>query len=238
MKFITNIKGKNWEEKATGLSLKLYYVELVLFSVSLFSVVYLSFNLLEGLSVFKKTLLLLFGIGGITSFHFLFQNLWTLWADLHDRIVSSSMGNSIQVSESVAPAIKSTIKIVFSSEDEIRRLKHVSFLQYKVSEMTGRDCEVIEAKTAEETLSYVTDHVVHLVIMDSHYKNELCFLLAEKIKKLDKKIPVIVCSSQLKLDNVNVDLWLRYLQRESDIEKLIPYFLSSTTINVTRIAKS
>ncbi len=238
MGILTKNKSKNWEEKARLHSRKLYYLEFTLFVLSLVSTVFLSFHILADAGYFKKTMVLLFCTGGISSFHLLFQKLWDLWAELHDRMTSTAITSLPDAEEEVLPVIQSSIKIVFSCEDETFRKKHISFLQNKVSSLSGRPCEVIETKTALETVSYVTDHVVHLVILDSHYQNELCFPWAEKIKKVDKNIPVIVCSIKEKQTNSNIDAWFHYLQRDTDIEKLLPYFLSSQTINVTRVAKT
>lgn len=237
MDLVTKKQSKNWEERGRILSRRLYYLEFVLFVASLGMTTFVCFSVLEESSFFKKTMVLLFGIGGISSFHFLFHKLWELWAELHDRMIAHHPEQKTDEVVDLLPPVQSTIKIVLSSEEDSFREKHGTFLQRKVSALSGRPCEVVEVKTAVETVSYVTDHVVHLVIMDSHFQKEICFSWAEKIKKVDKNIPVVICSTQEKHSNPFIDAWFSYLQRDTDVEKLLPYFIANRTKNGTRGAK-
>lgn len=223
--------SKNWEERSKGVSRRFYQLEFLLVALSLGSTLFLNFSVLSDIGFFRRTLFLLFAIGGISSFHFLFQGLWDLWAELHDRMESSRLDGSFEIKEESSLDIKSTIKIVLYGEEESSRKKTATYLKKRVTALSGADCDVIEAQSAEETLKFVTDHIVHLVILESISQNKNCSLWAEKIKGVDKNIPVVVLSQGNPISSPSIDAWFSYLQRDSDIEKILPYFLVRETKN-------
>ncbi len=217
---------KDWEETARKKARQLFFFHCVTMGVSLISLCVFLSEFSVGFSFFQKSLLVLFGIGGLSTFHLIFQRLWNLWAELHDRVQSSNPSSFEKEQSEESIFHQSTIKVVFSSENENHRKKHLPFLEKHLPALSGCNFEIIEQSSLKETLSYLTDHIVHLVILDSSYAEGSCLQLSESIKKLDKNIPVVVCSQSEKQTSSHIDAWFSYLQRESDLRQLLPYFLA------------
>jgi CheY-like chemotaxis protein len=232
MQWLSIQKSKNCEERIRVVLRRIYFLEFGFFILSLVVILVTSSYFVE--SAFLRVVFLLLSLGGVSGFHYLFHRLWDLYAEWHDRLDMSKL--SIQEFQDGIPVYKSTIKIIVSSENAEQRevLSHV--LSEKVLGISGRECDLIQCKSYQDTLSFVTDHIVDLVILDYQFQETTCLELAEKIKSLDKNIPVIVCADHSPVKSPFINAWFTHLQRDSDIRQILPYFLVSETKTVTRKA--
>ncbi|MBI4405197.1 MAG: hypothetical protein HY537_13630 [Deltaproteobacteria bacterium] len=125
--------------------------------------------------------------------------------------------------------MNAAVKVVFSNEDPLIQSEVVPALKGALECELGCEVSVIQKYSALETLTYVTDNVVDLVIIRGQYRSADMNrqALVAGIKKLDKTIPIIVFSKEpppQESDYASVDGWYSYPLEARDV-KLVSMLL-------------